>query len=98
MPLSLSLPAFMHQVASPARRISPVYRGVVPAPVRVHDQAVLQSFILDAWHEEWNAGSWGGYDIARKECAHGADHERGLGLPHDRDGAHERRGRHDQGQ
>lgn len=25
-------------------------------------------FILDAWREEWNAGSPGGYDIARKEC------------------------------
>ncbi len=25
-------------------------------------------FILDAWNEEWNAGSPGGYDITRKEC------------------------------
>lgn len=25
-------------------------------------------FILDAWNEEWNAGSPGGYVIARKEC------------------------------
>ncbi|EED79647.1 predicted protein [Postia placenta Mad-698-R] len=25
-------------------------------------------FILDAWGQEWNAGSWGGYDITRKEC------------------------------
>ncbi|KAG7449736.1 uncharacterized protein BT62DRAFT_886055, partial [Guyanagaster necrorhizus] len=26
-------------------------------------------FILDAWNAEWNAGSWGGYDITRKDCA-----------------------------
>ncbi|KAK0459075.1 uncharacterized protein EV420DRAFT_301871 [Desarmillaria tabescens] len=25
-------------------------------------------FILDAWGEEWNAGSWGGYTITRKPC------------------------------
>ncbi|KAK0226319.1 hypothetical protein IW262DRAFT_758217 [Armillaria fumosa] len=25
-------------------------------------------FVLDAWNEEWNAGSPGGYDITRKEC------------------------------
>jgi len=25
-------------------------------------------FVLDAWGEEWNAGSQGGYDITRKEC------------------------------
>lgn len=25
-------------------------------------------FVLDAWNEEWNAGSWGGYTITRKEC------------------------------
>ncbi|KAK0241378.1 hypothetical protein EDD85DRAFT_397814 [Armillaria nabsnona] len=25
-------------------------------------------FVLDAWSEEWNAGSPGGYDITRKEC------------------------------
>ncbi|KAK0226321.1 hypothetical protein IW262DRAFT_1294530 [Armillaria fumosa] len=25
-------------------------------------------FVLDAWNEEWNAGSPGGYNITRKEC------------------------------
>ncbi|KAL1940251.1 hypothetical protein VTO73DRAFT_9203 [Trametes versicolor] len=25
-------------------------------------------FILNAWHQEWNAGSPGGYDIERKTC------------------------------
>ncbi|PBK82802.1 hypothetical protein ARMGADRAFT_1038300 [Armillaria gallica] len=25
-------------------------------------------FILDAWGQEWNVGSQGGYDIKRKEC------------------------------
>jgi len=25
-------------------------------------------FILDAWGREWNVGSWGGYEITRKEC------------------------------
>lgn len=27
----------------------------------------MMFFILDAWGEEWNAGSPGGYNIARKE-------------------------------
>lgn len=26
------------------------------------------SFILDAWGQEWNVGSWGGYDLSRKDC------------------------------
>jgi len=25
-------------------------------------------FILDAWGQDWNVGSWGGYDLSRKEC------------------------------
>lgn len=27
------------------------------------------SFILDAWDKQWNVGSWGGYDICKKECS-----------------------------
>ena len=25
-------------------------------------------FILHAWGKDWNVGSWGGYDLSRKEC------------------------------
>ncbi|KAK0189588.1 hypothetical protein F5146DRAFT_931967, partial [Armillaria mellea] len=25
-------------------------------------------FVLDVWSVEWNAGSWGGYNIIRKDC------------------------------
>jgi len=25
-------------------------------------------FILDAWGQDWNVGSWGGYDLSKKEC------------------------------
>ncbi len=29
---------------------------------------ITMFFILDAWGQEWNVGSQGGYDIKRKEC------------------------------
>jgi len=44
-------------------------------------------FILDAWGREWNVGSWGSYEIRRKECEVEIDSEDFATLQAELDGS-----------